>query len=368
MLAQGEGAAIVLPAEAPPAAKAWAEAWMGMDYNALFQSAKAQAKNPRPQAQIASNVPLDIVTGPFLFLSESGIMSEKANSYSDVFNKLFWTEDRWEDIASTDASPIFMVAERQADRVIGNYSLGAKVSVSIYRMYIIDGEGNLLGWEEIASIGNAPNVLKSSDPRFFDQNPYPGFLDTMRYDKDAMLINEDGVITAYRSNMPAELIIPEGVTAILAEMFKGQNDLHRVVFPSSLRKIGKSAFEGCNNLAEIVFAEGLTEIAPMAFRDCGALTSVVFPTTLRQIGYNTFDNCKSLKQVVLNEGLETIEASAFESTKIDNLFLPDSLLVIGMRAFADCASLQAIDFGIGKPRIDRNAFINTPWMDTQETE
>lgn len=347
--------------------RGWEATLMNIDWQTLLGTAKEQVPESTPEEGfLASEVLLDGITGPFFVVDTMGNMKESASPFSEVFAYFFEQSDRWEELAAANALPVFMVAERQDDRVIGNYSGDVTVSVSVYRLYVIDGQGTLLGWDEIVSKGSAPYLLKSSDPRFFDQNPYPAYLDTMRYVREMMLV-EDGVLTAYRSIPPADLILPEGITAIDAHAFEGQKTLERVVLPTTLEYIGSWAFYECTSLTEVVFGNALADIGPYAFGMCKSLETVVLPDSLRRIGDSAFRNCDALAQVTLNEGLERIESSAFYlDTALESIVLPSSLLSIGYGAFDACWALADIEFQMDSCRIDSCVFEDTPWLNAQE--
>lgn len=66
-----------------------------------------------------------------------------------------------------------------------------------------------------------------------------------------------------------------------------------------LRRIGESAFEGCNNLQEIEIPETVEEIESDCFHNCSALCSVTFAPgcVLKRIGFYAFSNCESLREI-----------------------------------------------------------------------
>ena len=120
-----------------------------------------------------------------------------------------------------------------------------------------------------------------------------------------------------------------------------------VTLPSSLRRIGSGAFQGCSNLKTIDLPEGLEEIADGdyrsgAFEGCG-LTSIVIPSTIKKIGAYAFSGCSSLESVVFPEGLEEIASYAFEyCSKLEQIAFPVGLKTIGHDAFSNCTSLSEV--------------------------
>ncbi len=96
------------------------------------------------------------------------------------------------------------------------------------------------------------------------------------------------------------LEIPEGVTEIEDEAYFDRWDIGKVILPSTLKKIGKSAFGECVNLKEINFPESLEEIGECAFSHCDSL-DVSIPRNIRY-GEKAF-NRHIMEKEALNEQL-----------------------------------------------------------------
>lgn len=62
-----------------------------------------------------------------------------------------------------------------------------------------------------------------------------------------------------------------------------------IVFPESLRSVGKGAFYECKQLQSIKLPDGLTDLAPYAFGSCDALTSFNIPKGITKIPAYAFD-------------------------------------------------------------------------------
>lgn len=121
-----------------------------------------------------------------------------------------------------------------------------------------------------------------------------------------------------------DLIIPEG-TIEIPDLFFSNNsgasgNLSRVVFPNSLRRIGKNAFYQQNKMCEnIVFPEGLVFVGRQAFSYCRQVPSIELPSTMQTVGEGAFRNCYNLSNIVCN-AVEppSVVKGAFEGVAKDN--------------------------------------------------
>ncbi|MDD5949608.1 MAG: leucine-rich repeat domain-containing protein [Lachnospiraceae bacterium] len=107
------------------------------------------------------------------------------------------------------------------------------------------------------------------------------------------------------------VVIGEGITVIARESFANTAKLKDVKLPSTLTKIGNSAF---------------------AF---SSVCKINFPKNLKVIGCFAFCDCVNLKNITLPYGLERIEGLAFSGSESKSLVIPDSVTYIGDGAFGD---------------------------------
>jgi hypothetical protein len=127
-------------------------------------------------------------------------------------------------------------------------------------------------------------------------------------------VDGKAVITGYYGS-EQQVVIPgtiDGFTVveIEREAFMGNADMISVTVPGSVRKIGKSAFEGCSNLRSLNLANGLDTIDIYAFSETG-LVSVRLPDSLITLGDSAFSGSGQLQEVYLPKGLINIGDSAF---------------------------------------------------------
>ena len=76
------------------------------------------------------------------------------------------------------------------------------------------------------------------------------------------------------------VVIPEridGKPVTGISNFANNENIEKVVIPSTVTCIWEYAFANCSSLRELVFGDGITEIMPEAFRDCTSLKKCSFP-------------------------------------------------------------------------------------------
>ena len=129
------------------------------------------------------------------------------------------------------------------------------------------------------------------------------------------------------------VIIEEGVTSIGNMMFS-QTTVKSITLPSTLERIGESAFYECAKLSNPIIPGSVNEIGQSAFYGCSSITAITLSGALTRIESSVFANCYAL---------ETIE-------------LPGSVSVIISGAFMNCSSLASISLWYNVGEIQRAAF------------
>ncbi len=176
--------------------------------------------------------------------------------------------------------------------------------------------------------------------------------------------------------------IAEGPTYIGQSAFEGCRNLQSVSFPRTLKQINDMAFNcypdkivqaynsgymlyrGSGSLKKLVFAEGLERIGNWAFSGQPLKEGIIFPSTLKQIGGSAFWNsqCPTLS---FPSGLESIGSSAFEENQeLRTLMIPGNVKQIGSYAFAACSNLNNVSLGNGIQEIGYKAFAGTGSLKT----
>ena len=129
------------------------------------------------------------------------------------------------------------------------------------------------------------------------------------------------------------------VTSIGVGAFDDCYSLTSINIPSSVKSIGKSAFDSCgltsinipssvtsigwgafalSSLTSINIPSSVKSIGGLAFWWCSSLTSINIPSSVKSIGEKAFDGCSSLTTITLPKHI----------TNIDKLGIPEGVRII----------------------------------------
>lgn len=137
------------------------------------------------------------------------------------------------------------------------------------------------------------------------------------------------------------------VTEIGAEAFKGNSNIDKLILEDcdSLQAIGQYAFDGSTVLSDtIVFPASLKSIGKYAFNNCKKLQGVKFQEGLEYIHDYAFYNCVILGgRITFPSSLKTIYSAAFRYNAIEQVTFPQTGdLAIKSEAFRDCSKLAGV--------------------------
>lgn len=111
----------------------------------------------------------------------------------------------------------------------------------------------------------------------------------------------------------------------------------KYIIPNYVTKIGNNAFKGCSNITSIVIPDSVTEIGNFAFAGCTSITFIVIPNSVTEIGEGAFSNCTSLFSMKIPERVNSIKRETFSScTSLSAIDIPESVKGIGEAAFSGC--------------------------------
>lgn len=164
--------------------------------------------------------------------------------------------------------------------------------------------------------------------------------------KQLTTVNCTGLITTSATSVNYSKILPSSIFSSCSKLssinlevtdiveikgsaFRGCVALTQINLPSSLTKIGNSAF--CNSgLTSIVIPESVTEIGEYIFMECKSLTTVTLPNNMTLIPYYIFGECTALTNITIPESVTEINGYAFYNcTSLTTLTIPAAVTEIG---------------------------------------
>ncbi len=150
----------------------------------------------------------------------------------------------------------------------------------------------------------------------------------------------NGVLTSY-NGAGGVVTIPDGVTSVGADAFRGNKTVTAVNIPEGVVEIGNGAFANCTNLNRAGLPSTLTTLGPNAFYGCSSLSNVTLPSGLTSIGLSAFYECASLSSVNIPNSVQSIGTYAFKGSGITSVTVPSSVTSMGEYVFEECKQLKS---------------------------
>ena len=227
---------------------------------------------------------------------------------------------------------------------------------------------------------NMPAELKKTGSNTFSKTPWFNNITA------EFAVVGKGVLIKYNGNAE-EITVPSNV-GYLADAFKGNDNITKLVIPETVKGICDSAFAGCYSLIDIDIAKTISDIGAGAFDDTvwlvcqkqdfvtvgngvlikyngtdenvvigsdvkyisGAfygnktVKNVTVPVTVKNVTYGTFTDCKSLESVEF-KGMDTVLAGGlfYDCDKLKKVILPSGLKMIPDNLFYGCLKLEQVN-------------------------
>ena len=179
----------------------------------------------------------------------------------------------------------------------------------------------------------------------------------------------------YNNTSLTSVDIPNGITKIGANAFRGCSRLTSITIPSSVTNIGNNAFSGfadnynalptmnylgtLNQWVQITFSNGYsnpTYKTQQLIINGQEITEAVISNST-QIGNYAFINCQDLTSVTIGNSVTAIGAAAFQGcTGLTSLTIPNNITSIGDKAFSGCCGLTSVSIGGNVTTIGNYAF------------
>ena len=176
----------------------------------------------------------------------------------------------------------------------------------------------------------------------------PAMADDWEYDVEE---GTDGYkVLSYNGHTAADVTVPgeyngKPVVALALESFAGHSELQTVRIPSSVVRLGESAFDTCSNLTAVLPADGggfnVKTVNICTFYCCEKLTNIsTLLNRAEAIRCKGFYGCESLKTIDIPENVKEIEEKAFSGcTSLTDVTIRNKNMVFGKDVFLNSAKV-----------------------------
>ena len=166
--------------------------------------------------------------------------------------------------------------------------------------------GRNIDYETAKEKGYSPfyNQQKLTDVKFSQAG-------TVTYCKNNLL---------YKVNNCKTLTLPESLTSIGSQTFRGMSTLGSIVIPNAVTTIGTYAFADDSELESAKLSTSCAWLKEGLFSKCGKLQAITIPTVVTKMDTQMFTNCKALKTVTFEDGTDLMEMAYGSSNEEHGLF------------------------------------------------
>ncbi|MBQ1949119.1 MAG: leucine-rich repeat protein [Treponema sp.] len=154
--------------------------------------------------------------------------------------------------------------------------------------------------------------------------------------------------------------VPYGPNRIEEEAFSCCS-IKNIILPESVDYVGANLFCNSTELQTVHLPANLRNLSPFMFCGCKSLTKVEMPMEVEDFTEGLFAECSSLKEIPFCNGVKTLPEGVFDGcSSIETLVIPDSVTKICTGAISGCTSLKTIVLPKNLKELEENWFSDCP--------
>jgi hypothetical protein len=145
--------------------------------------------------------------------------------------------------------------------------------------------------------------------------------------------------TAFRNSAITKINFPTTLTRIGASAFQGTTLLETITIPDSVTYVGTAAFDGASSVTSVSIGAGLTVLRNYSFLNLISLVNLTIPSTVRTIGVGAFTGATNLENLTISNGVTSILDNAFYgANSLTSLIIPSSVIELKDSSFGSTSS------------------------------
>ena len=128
------------------------------------------------------------------------------------------------------------------------------------------------------------------------------------------------------------------------QLFLNGEEVKEIVVSSDVKRVGDYAFYGCTSITSFKMMEdGVTYIGLAAFKGCSNLSEVYLLNSVLTIRGSAFSGCSNLKSVQLSNQIEILMDYIFKDCiKLVHVGIPEGVTSIGSHVFDGCSNMTKV--------------------------